>query len=86
MGTLARCATAFGVAEVLLVGERAYNTFGSHGAADFVTFRHFHCLEEARSRLAACRPRRARAALCGGRPAPPEPRPPCEWAGEALPG
>jgi hypothetical protein len=89
VGTLARCATAFGVAEVrvprgacarpfawqrsavawrsrrrpaltahvrprarvqvLLVGERSFNTFGSHGAADHVAFRHFPTLAQARA-------------------------------------
>lgn len=71
VGTLARCATAFGVAEVrcvsvstlarlactltcvlaaqvLLVGERTFNTFGAHGADNHVTFRHFPSLADVR--------------------------------------
>jgi tRNA C32,U32 (ribose-2'-O)-methylase TrmJ len=45
LGTLVRCATAFGVAEVLLVGERSFNTFGAHGADAHVSFRHFESLQ-----------------------------------------
>mmetsp|Transcript_34807 Transcript_34807/g.77387 ORF Transcript_34807/g.77387 Transcript_34807/m.77387 type:complete len:211 (+) Transcript_34807:59-691(+) len=45
IGTIARCATAFGVKELCLVGSRQYNTFGSHGADAFVDFRHFDTLE-----------------------------------------
>jgi hypothetical protein len=52
VGTLARCATAFGVAEVLLVGERNYNSFGAHGADAHVAFRHFPTLAQARPALA----------------------------------
>ena len=48
VGTLARCATAFGVAEVLLVGERSFNTFGAHGADAHVAFRHFPTLAQVR--------------------------------------
>lgn len=48
VGTIARCATAFGVCEVLIVGERAFNTFGSHGSDAHVAFRHFASLLEAR--------------------------------------
>ena len=55
MGTLARCATAFGVAEVLLVGERNYNSFGAHGADAHVSFRHFPTLAQVRP--AQCLPR-----------------------------
>lgn len=45
IGTIARSATAFGVKEICLVGSRQYNTFGSHGAADFVALRHFATLD-----------------------------------------
>jgi len=45
IGTLARCATAFGVEEVILVGSNKYSTHGSHGASDHVAFRHFATLE-----------------------------------------
>ena len=41
-----RCATAFQVKEVCLVGSRQFNAFGSHGADAYVTFRHFETLEE----------------------------------------
>jgi len=46
IGTLARSASAFGVAEVCLVGSRQFNAFGSHGATEHVAFRHFPTLEE----------------------------------------
>lgn len=46
IGTLARCATAFGVRAICLVGSRQYNTFGSHGADSYVEFVHFATLEE----------------------------------------
>lgn len=45
IGTIARCATAFGVKELCLVGSRQYNTFGSHGSCDYVNFRHFGSLQ-----------------------------------------
>ena len=48
IGTLARCASAFGVCEVLLVGQSSFNTFGSHGAAEHVAFRHFASLADVR--------------------------------------
>jgi tRNA(Leu) C34 or U34 (ribose-2'-O)-methylase TrmL len=49
---LARCATAFGVKEVIIVSRsRDMNTFGSHGAHDFVNFRHFPRLEDMRAYL-----------------------------------
>jgi hypothetical protein len=41
-----RCATAFNVKEICLVGSRQFNAFGSHGAAAHVQFRHFPTLEE----------------------------------------
>lgn len=47
LGTLARSATAFGVSEIILVGRKDYNAFGSHGATLHLQFRHFHTLEEA---------------------------------------
>ncbi|KAM7279627.1 hypothetical protein ACFE04_006761 [Oxalis oulophora] len=47
IGTLARSATAFGVSELILVGRRDFNAFGSHGSASHVRFRHFHSLREA---------------------------------------
>ena len=32
--------------QVCLTGSRQFNTFGSHGAAEFVTYRHFTSLQE----------------------------------------
>lgn len=48
VGTLARSATAFGVSEVILVGRRDFNSFGSHGSSNHLRFRHFHSLQDAR--------------------------------------
>ncbi|KAL6293289.1 hypothetical protein ACE6H2_001431 [Prunus campanulata] len=48
VGTLARSATAFGVAELILVGRREFNAFGSHGSTSHLRFRHFHSLQDAR--------------------------------------
>ncbi|CAM6101210.1 unnamed protein product [Calypogeia fissa] len=47
LGTLARSATAFGVTELILVGRKDFNAFGSHGASLHIQFRHFHTLPEA---------------------------------------
>ncbi|KAK9084052.1 hypothetical protein Scep_030523 [Stephania cephalantha] len=47
VGTLARTATAFGVTELVLVGRRDFNGFGSHGSASHLAFRHFHSLSDA---------------------------------------
>ncbi|KAK9833343.1 hypothetical protein WJX81_008210 [Elliptochloris bilobata] len=43
---IARCATAFGVAEICLVGSRKFIAFGSHGAIDHVQLRHFSTLQQ----------------------------------------
>lgn len=51
VGTLARSATAFGVSELILVGRRDFNSFGSHGSSNHVRFRHFHSLQDARQFL-----------------------------------
>ncbi|CAI9118658.1 OLC1v1020254C1 [Oldenlandia corymbosa var. corymbosa] len=51
VGTLARSCTAFGVSELILVGRRDFNAFGSHGSTSHLKFRHFHSLPEARSFL-----------------------------------
>lgn len=51
VGTLARSASAFAVAEMCLVGSRQFNAFGSHGSTDHVAFRHFPTLEECCSTL-----------------------------------
>ncbi|KAF7837188.1 tRNA (guanosine(18)-2'-O)-methyltransferase [Senna tora] len=48
VGTLARSATAFGVSELILVGRRDFNSFGSHGSTSHLRFRHFHSLQDAR--------------------------------------
>ncbi|KAK1319864.1 hypothetical protein QJS10_CPB04g00744 [Acorus calamus] len=47
VGTLARSASAFGVAEVVIVGRRDFNSFGSHGSSSHLRFRHFHSLSDA---------------------------------------
>ncbi|KAH7842479.1 hypothetical protein Vadar_005763 [Vaccinium darrowii] len=48
VGTLARSATALGVSEMILVGRRDFNAFGSHGSTSHLRFRHFHSLSDAR--------------------------------------
>ncbi|XP_071706515.1 uncharacterized protein [Rutidosis leptorrhynchoides] len=48
VGTLARSATAFGVTELILIGRRDFNSFGSHGSTSHVRFRHFYSLADAR--------------------------------------
>ncbi|WVZ96207.1 hypothetical protein U9M48_041874 [Paspalum notatum var. saurae] len=53
VGTLARSATAFGVAEVVVVGRRDVSAFGSHGATSHLRFRHFASLALARAYLKA---------------------------------
>lgn len=51
VGTLARSASAFAVAEMCLVGSRQFNAFGSHGSTDHIAFRHFPTLEDCCSTL-----------------------------------
>eukprot|EP00899_Mesostigma_viride_P002317 jgi/Mesvir1/12086/Mv00362-RA.1 len=51
VGSLARCATAFGVHQILVVGQHKINVFGSHGASNFVEYRHFGQLTECRAYL-----------------------------------
>lgn len=51
VGTLARSATAFGVSELILVGRRDFNAFGSHGSTSHLRFRHFHSLSDAKNFL-----------------------------------
>ncbi|MQL76226.1 hypothetical protein Taro_008639 [Colocasia esculenta] len=53
VGTMARSATAFGVSEIVLVGRRDFNAFGSHGSTTHLRFRHFHSLSQARLYLKA---------------------------------
>ncbi|KAF3457274.1 hypothetical protein FNV43_RR01931 [Rhamnella rubrinervis] len=48
VGTMARSASAFGVSELILVGRRDFNAFGSHGSTSHIRFRHFHSLQDAR--------------------------------------
>lgn len=57
VGTLARSATAFGVAEVVVVGRRDVSAFGSHGATSHLRFRHFASLPLARAYLKVHQPR-----------------------------
>lgn len=51
VGTIARCATAFGAREVVLIGSKQYNAFGSQGADAHVTFSHYDSLNEASEKL-----------------------------------
>lgn len=60
VGTLARSATAFGVAEVVVVGRRDVSAFGSHGATSHLRFRHFASLPLARAYLKVHQPRSPR--------------------------
>lgn len=45
IGTILRCATAFNVESVCLVGSRQFNSFGSHGSDAHVHMLHFETLE-----------------------------------------
>nr|CAD1829671.1 unnamed protein product [Ananas comosus var. bracteatus] len=51
VGTLARSAAAFGVSEVVVVGRRDFNSFGSHGSTSHLRFRHLSSLPLARRYL-----------------------------------
>ena len=51
VGTLARCATAFGVKTVVLIGSKNYNTFGCQGASNHVDFTYYETLKDARQQL-----------------------------------
>jgi tRNA G18 (ribose-2'-O)-methylase SpoU len=51
VGTLARCATAFGAESMILIGSRQFNTHGSHGSDVHVRFEHFETLERCRENL-----------------------------------
>lgn len=48
IGTLVRSASAFGVSELILVGKKDFNAFGSHGSASHLHFKHFFTLSDAR--------------------------------------
>ena len=47
LGNLIRTANALGVAEVIIVGKRAFHKFGSFGTAGQTGKRHFYSLDEA---------------------------------------
>ena len=47
VGTIARCATAFGVRSVVLIGAKSYNTFGCKGSSNHVDFVHYPTLADA---------------------------------------
>lgn len=53
LGTLLRCASAFGAAAVLVVGSPHYSTHGAHGAQKYIQVLHFfswpECVEFLRS-------------------------------------
>lgn len=53
IGTILRCATAFGAAEVVVIGGKHYSTHGSHGAHRRMLVRQFYrwtqCIEHFRS-------------------------------------
>ena len=51
IGTLLRSCTAFGVKQIVLVGRKEYNAFGSHGTVDFVNLKHCYSLKEAKEYL-----------------------------------
>mmetsp|Transcript_1088 Transcript_1088/g.2269 ORF Transcript_1088/g.2269 Transcript_1088/m.2269 type:complete len:334 (+) Transcript_1088:97-1098(+) len=51
MGTLLRCATAFGVRKVLVAGSKKLATFGHQGTSRHVTFLFFESLEEVKAYL-----------------------------------
>lgn len=47
IGTLIRCACAFGAKEVLIIGSSSYSTYGAHGAQKYMAVRHFYSWQEA---------------------------------------
>tara|TARA_B110000003_G_C16622182_1_gene523550 strand:- start:145 stop:846 length:702 start_codon:yes stop_codon:yes gene_type:complete len=53
VGTIARCATAFGVRSVVLIGSKSYNTFGCKGSSNHVDFAYYPTLKDARQGLTA---------------------------------
>ena len=54
IGTLLRCACAFGAASVIIVGSPTYSTHGAHGAQNHVEIIHFYywndCIEYCRNK------------------------------------
>ena len=59
-GFLLRTATAFGVAEIIIIGKRAFEIGGACGTANRTPKRHFHKLPEAVEYL-----RQREVAICG---------------------
>jgi tRNA G18 (ribose-2'-O)-methylase SpoU len=51
IGMMVRSAGAFGVKEILIVGQPKFTTFGAQGTQKHVKFRHFPSLLEARTFL-----------------------------------
>jgi hypothetical protein len=47
IGTLIRCACAFGAKEVVIIGSLSYSTYGAHGAQKYMTVKHFYTWMEA---------------------------------------
>ncbi len=47
IGTLLRCACAFGAKEIIVVGWSVYSTYGAHGAQKHLPIRHFYTWMEA---------------------------------------
>jgi len=45
IGNILRCAAAFGVTAVCLVGSRKFQSFGAHGSEVYVPMLHFHDLQ-----------------------------------------
>lgn len=46
IGTKVRCAVAFGCSMVCIIGNRYYNTPGSHGSHKFISIRHFYYMKD----------------------------------------
>ena len=69
-GDMLRTAAAFGVGEIVWVGDTKVGTLGSHGVENFLRFSHFRKFDEAVAYLRTVR----RASICG-----------CEIAEEAQP-
>jgi tRNA G18 (ribose-2'-O)-methylase SpoU len=47
VGTLARCATAIGAAEMVIAGHWGLNCFSNHGSASHLQYKHFPTLAQA---------------------------------------
>ena len=46
IGTKVRCAVAFGCSMVCIIGNRNFNTPGSHGSHKFISIRHFYYMKD----------------------------------------